>query len=229
MLVGLEQPTGGRMVLEEEELSARPGRAERLKRARRLQIVFQDPYTSLDPHQSAPRMRDAVQRVHFSRSRGARAGRTDQLLEAVGPGRPEGGAPSPGVRPRSRQRTRGASSGSGAHTRSTAASSSRTSSMSRGCMPPAAGSSTAAPVRPCPCRRSRRTSEEVRMADVKEGRLVIDDAGHEIYYRLFGSGAETLVGLHGGPGADHRYLARLGELADDGLQVLLYDQLGSGQ
>ena len=29
-----------------------------------------------------------------------------------------------------------------------------------------------------------------------------------------------------GPGADHRYLTRLGELAGDGLQVLLYDQLG---
>jgi proline-specific peptidase len=62
-----------------------------------------------------------------------------------------------------------------------------------------------------------------------EGRLVVDNAGHEIYYRLFGAGAETLVGLHGGPGADHRYLARLGELAGDGVQVLLYDQLGSGK
>jgi proline iminopeptidase len=63
----------------------------------------------------------------------------------------------------------------------------------------------------------------------QEGRLVIDDAGHEIYYRLFGSGDETLVGLHGGPGADHRYISRYGELAGDGLQVLLYDQLGSGK
>lgn len=64
---------------------------------------------------------------------------------------------------------------------------------------------------------------------MKEGRLRIDAAGHEIYYRLFGSGPETLVGLHGGPGADHRYLLRLGELAHGSLQVLLYDQLGSGQ
>ena len=31
------------------------------------------------------------------------------------------------------------------------------------------------------------------------------------------------------PWADHRYLTRLGELAGDGLQVLLYDQLGSGK
>jgi proline iminopeptidase len=67
------------------------------------------------------------------------------------------------------------------------------------------------------------------MAEEREGKLTIDEAGHEIYYRLFGGGEETLVGLHGGPGADHRYLARLGELAGDGLQVLLYDQLGSGK
>lgn len=67
------------------------------------------------------------------------------------------------------------------------------------------------------------------MTQETEGRLVIDEAGHEIYYRLFGSGTETLVGLHGGPGADHRYLTRLGELAGGGLQVLLYDQLGSGK
>ncbi len=67
------------------------------------------------------------------------------------------------------------------------------------------------------------------MAAEREGRLVIDEAGHEIAYWLFGEGPETLVGLHGGPGANHRALRRLGELAGDGLQVLLYDQLGSGK
>ena len=58
-----------------------------------------------------------------------------------------------------------------------------------------------------------RHDREVPMQEEKDGRLVIDEAGHEIYYRLYGSGEETLVGLHGGPGADHRYLTRLGELA----------------
>ena len=67
------------------------------------------------------------------------------------------------------------------------------------------------------------------MAAEREGRLVVDEAGHEIAYWLFGEGPETLIGLHGGPGADHRALRRLGELAGDGLQVLLYDQLGSGK
>jgi proline-specific peptidase len=63
----------------------------------------------------------------------------------------------------------------------------------------------------------------------QHGRLTIDAAGHEIYYRLFGSGPESLLCLHGGPGGDHRGLERLRELAGDGLQVLLYDQLGSGK
>jgi proline iminopeptidase len=67
------------------------------------------------------------------------------------------------------------------------------------------------------------------MADPREGRLVIDHAGHEIYYLMFGDGEDIVVCLHGGPGADHRALLRLGEIADDGLRVLLYDQLGSGR
>jgi proline-specific peptidase len=67
------------------------------------------------------------------------------------------------------------------------------------------------------------------MTDVRNGKLVIDEAGHELTYWLSGEGPETLVGLHGGPGADHRYLSRLFETAGDGVQVLLYDQLGSGE
>ena len=67
------------------------------------------------------------------------------------------------------------------------------------------------------------------MSDYKEGKLTINETGYEVYYKLFGKGSETVVGLHGGPGVDHRYLTRLGEIAGEGLQVLLYDQLGSGK
>jgi len=67
------------------------------------------------------------------------------------------------------------------------------------------------------------------MVSIREGRIIIDEAGHEIYYKLFGDGSETLMGLAGGPGCSHEYLLRLGELAGGDLQVLLYDQLGSGQ
>jgi proline iminopeptidase len=75
----------------------------------------------------------------------------------------------------------------------------------------------------------QKRAEERDMSEIKEGRLLIDKAGNGIFYKLFGQGSQTLVGLHGGPGADHRYLIRLGELATGDLQVLLYDQLGSGK
>ncbi|HET7120452.1 MAG TPA: proline iminopeptidase-family hydrolase [Solirubrobacterales bacterium] len=42
-------------------------------------------------------------------------------------------------------------------------------------------------------------------------------------------GDEVLVCLHGGPGADHRTLLPLRCIADEELQVVLYDQLGSGR
>jgi proline iminopeptidase len=66
-------------------------------------------------------------------------------------------------------------------------------------------------------------------AAVEEGRLAIDDAGHEVFYRRFGAGEEAVVALHGGPGADHEYLLALAGLAGDDLAVVLYDQLGGGR
>ena len=89
MLVGLEPPSAGRILLEGEELAARPSAAERRRRSRVMQIVFQDPYTSLDPHQSVRRALEEVQRVHFSRTRAERDARSKQLVEAVGLGEKE--------------------------------------------------------------------------------------------------------------------------------------------
>jgi proline iminopeptidase len=64
---------------------------------------------------------------------------------------------------------------------------------------------------------------------MRDGRLVVDDDGHEIYYEIHGDAPSTLIGLHGGPGADCHSLARFAELADESLQVVLYDQLGGGR
>jgi peptide/nickel transport system ATP-binding protein len=86
MLVGLERPTAGRISLDGRELSAEPGRAERRERGRTMQIVFQDPYTSLDPHQSIRRALGEVQEVHFDRTPAERRTRTGELLDAVGLG-----------------------------------------------------------------------------------------------------------------------------------------------
>jgi len=53
--------------------------------------------------------------------------------------------------------------------------------------------------------------------------------GFNLFYKTFGTGEEVLLCLHGGPGGTHQYLLSLGELGDDKLRVVLYDQLGVGE
>ena len=90
VIVGLETQTSGRIVLEGRELAARPRRDEQRWRASAVQIVFQDPYTSLTPHQTVRGALDEAQRVHFKRSVEGRRTRTADLLAAVGLGEREG-------------------------------------------------------------------------------------------------------------------------------------------
>lgn len=59
----------------------------------------------------------------------------------------------------------------------------------------------------------------------------IEWSGYRTWYTSFGEGVEGKLPLliaHGGPGMTHDYLLPLAELAADGRQVLLYDQLGNG-
>lgn len=63
----------------------------------------------------------------------------------------------------------------------------------------------------------------------RSGRIAVDDAGHEVAYSEWGEGDRVILGLHGGPGLDHRYIQRLADLADADLRVVLYDQLGGGE
>jgi proline iminopeptidase len=60
-----------------------------------------------------------------------------------------------------------------------------------------------------------------------EGRIEVED-GYRIAYRVFGTGRQTLLGLHGGPGASSHYLDRLSEVVGDDQRLVLYDQLGGG-
>ncbi len=60
-----------------------------------------------------------------------------------------------------------------------------------------------------------------------EGRIEVE-LGHKIAYRVFGTGSQTLLGLHGGPGVSSRYLNRLAEVVGDDFRLVLYDQLGGG-
>ncbi|HEV7148048.1 MAG TPA: ATP-binding cassette domain-containing protein [Pedococcus sp.] len=87
ILVGLEQPDGGRIVVCGRALEGRPhGRTERLARARSLQIVFQDPYLSLDPRQAVGSAIEAALSLHAVLSRSERRQRVVDLLVQVGLG-----------------------------------------------------------------------------------------------------------------------------------------------
>src|SRR5262249_34665218 len=84
MLVGLEPRSGGSIRLAGSELEDRPSARTRRERARVIQMVFQDPFTALDPRMRIGDGLDEIQRVHFSRTRPERAARSGELLEAVG-------------------------------------------------------------------------------------------------------------------------------------------------
>ncbi|MCL9815578.1 proline iminopeptidase-family hydrolase [Natronocalculus amylovorans] len=50
-----------------------------------------------------------------------------------------------------------------------------------------------------------------------------------LYYRKFGTGENVLIGLHGGPGSTHDYLAPVVDLLGDDWTIYLYDQFGCGR
>jgi ABC-type glutathione transport system ATPase component len=90
MLVGLERPTSGRIFVAGHDRSRPPRRgADRRRRGREMQIVFQDPYSSLDPRQTGEGCLDEVLRFHFNLSRSDRLGRVAELGRQVGLGQYE--------------------------------------------------------------------------------------------------------------------------------------------
>jgi proline-specific peptidase len=59
----------------------------------------------------------------------------------------------------------------------------------------------------------------------------VEHGGGRTWYRVVGKsqdGRDPLLCLHGGPGSTHNYFAPLERLAEDGREVVLYDQLGCG-
>ena len=85
MIVGLERPTAGTITACGNDRS-RPARSarDRRRRGREVQIVFQDPYTSLDPRQSAEATIDEVLRLHHGWAAGRRRARIAELADLVG-------------------------------------------------------------------------------------------------------------------------------------------------
>jgi ABC-type glutathione transport system ATPase component len=85
MIVGLERPTAGtiRACGRDRSQPARSAR-ERRRRGREVQIVFQDPYASLDPRQTAERSIDEILRLHHGGTADERRERVGELAELVG-------------------------------------------------------------------------------------------------------------------------------------------------
>jgi len=85
MIAGLERPTAGTVLIRGAERAVRrPGRAGRLNRARQVQMVFQDPYSSLDPRQTVRAAIEEMLRLHATLDRAERERRMRQLLHQVG-------------------------------------------------------------------------------------------------------------------------------------------------
>jgi oligopeptide transport system ATP-binding protein len=85
MIIGLERPTSGRIFIGgRERTHGKLGSRERRRLAREVQMVFQDPYSSLDPRQSVHDCIDEVLRLHFALDGKARDARVMELLRQVG-------------------------------------------------------------------------------------------------------------------------------------------------
>lgn len=84
MVCGLEQPTSGTVHVDGVERTPPRKRAERLALSRQVQMVFQDPYSSLDRRQTVHSCLDEVLRLHHGGDSRTRAVRVDQLLQQVG-------------------------------------------------------------------------------------------------------------------------------------------------
>ncbi|MDD3115836.1 MAG: dipeptide ABC transporter ATP-binding protein [Victivallaceae bacterium] len=82
-LVKLENPTEGSITLNEINIGSLNGGA--LRRARKnFQMIFQDPYGSLNPRMTIFRALDEVLKLHSNRNRVERAERVAELLGMVG-------------------------------------------------------------------------------------------------------------------------------------------------
>ena len=84
IIVGLETPTSGTVRVDGDVLSPAPGPRERRQRARMMQMVFQNPVLSLDPHQSIAKAIHEVVAFHELRPPESRHDRVRELLAAVG-------------------------------------------------------------------------------------------------------------------------------------------------
>ena len=83
LALGLEKPTSGRVTYRGRDLGAMSGREERAFRSD-VQVVLQDPYSSINPYRTVEQTLGEVLRVHGMGSRAERSTRIDELMGRVG-------------------------------------------------------------------------------------------------------------------------------------------------
>ena len=80
-IAGLHQPSGGDILWRGRPLASFGGRRAV---SRHIQMIFQDPYASLNPRMTVHQTLEEVLRVHGLASRGERRDQVEQLLSTVG-------------------------------------------------------------------------------------------------------------------------------------------------
>jgi len=91
MLVGLELQDQGTISVNGHQLARSQSSRARLKRAKDIQLVFQDPYSTLDPRLTPLECVDAALKLFSDSSRKNRLARARELLDQVGLGARESG------------------------------------------------------------------------------------------------------------------------------------------
>ncbi len=85
MVVGLIRPSGGNVVIDGMSMTDRAQRGVRQKLRRRIQMVFQDPYASLDPRwRTSDIIAEPIRAFNLCDSQSATHDRVGELLRLVG-------------------------------------------------------------------------------------------------------------------------------------------------
>ena len=83
MIMRLEEPTAGSILFEGTEVLSRKGRALEEYR-RKVQMIFQDPYSSLNPRKTAGGIIEEPLRIHHRGTAGESGGEMRELAAVVG-------------------------------------------------------------------------------------------------------------------------------------------------
>ncbi|GAA1884509.1 ABC transporter ATP-binding protein [Paeniglutamicibacter psychrophenolicus] len=84
IVAGLESPDTGSMTVAGGEITGANAKERRLKKASRVQMVFQDPYQSLDSRLTPAKALETVLKLHYKLDAKAMKARVVELLESVG-------------------------------------------------------------------------------------------------------------------------------------------------